>query len=396
MNPIDTSRMCWASAASRLDEPAGAAIEVARELRRQLGGAEPDLVLAFVSGPGISRTAQATEELRRALPATTFGAVSARGVVTREHEVEQGVALSVVAARLPGVEVMPFLLLQDSWAEPVESVQEFDLRAPGARGAELVLLVGDPFSLDLDRVLGLFNRWAPGVRVVGGLASAAAKPGGNTLVLNDWMAREGGFAIALHGALRADVVVSQGCEPIGPPLDVTHVEDNLILTLDGQPAVERVEQVLRDMPESERSRLRQGLYVGRPARGEASGRGDYLIRNLLGADRDRGALAVADVIGRREKIRLHVRDARAAQDDLCMLLSPQAFDSAASGALLFACNGRGRALFGEPDRDIRTLQEALAGSAPCAGMFCAGELGPVGERNFLHGHTASIAIIRPR
>jgi small ligand-binding sensory domain FIST len=396
VNPTDTSRMCWASAASRLDEPAAAAAEVARELREQLGGADPDLVLAFVSGPGISRTAQSTQELRGALPAATFAAVSARGVVTREHEVEQGVALSVVAARLPGVEVMPFLLLQDSWAEPVESVQEFDLRAPGARGAELVLLVGDPFSLDLDRVLGLFNRWAPGVRVVGGLASAAAKPGGNTLVLNDWTAREGGFAIALHGALRADVVVSQGCEPIGPPLDVTHVEDNLILTLDGQPAVERVEQVLRDVPESERGRLQQGLYVGRPARGEASGRGDYLIRNLLGADRDRGALAVADVIGQREKIRLHVRDARAAQDDLCMLLSPQAFDSAASGALLFACNGRGRALFGEPDRDIRTLQEALAGSAPCAGMFCAGELGPVGERNFLHGHTASIAIIRPR
>jgi small ligand-binding sensory domain FIST len=79
-----------------------------------------------------------------------------------------------------------------------------------------------------------------------------------------------------------------------------------------------------------------------------------------------------------------------------MLLSPQAFDSAASGLLLFACNGRGRGLFGEPDRDIRTLQASLAAAAPCAGMFCAGEVGPVGEKNFLHGHTASIAIIRPR
>ena len=397
MSPPDaTSRMRWASAASRLDEPAAAAAQVAAELRAQLGESQLDLVLAFVSGPGATRTSAATEALRRELPAVTFAAVSARGVVTREHEVEQGIALSVVAARLPGVDVKPFLLLQDAWAEPVENEAAFELRAPGVRGAEIVFLIGDPFSLDLDRVLGLFNRWAPGVRVVGGLASAAARPGGNTLVLNDWMAREGGFAIALHGAIRADVVVSQGCEPIGPPLDVTHVEDNLILTLDGQPAVERVEQVLRGVPESERGRLQQGLYVGRPARGEASGRGDYLIRNLLGADRDRGALAVADVIGQREKIRLHVRDARAAQDDLLMLLSPQAFDSAASGALLFACNGRGRALFGEPDRDIRTLQESLAASAPCAGMFCAGELGPVGERNFLHGHTASIAIIRPR
>ncbi len=388
--------MRWASASSRLDVSAEAAAAIVRQLRESMGDAPPDLVLAFVSGPGTARARDTAEALRRGLSAGTFAAVSARGVVTREHEIEQGVALSVVAARLPGVDVRPFLLTRDLWGEPVEDLGAFDLRAPGARAAELVIVLGDPFSLDMERVLALFNRWAPGVRVVGGLASAASRPGGNTLVLNDWSSNEGGFAIALHGALRADVVVSQGCEPVGPPLDVTHVENNVILTLDGQPAVERVEQVLRSLPETERDRLRQGLYVGRPARGEASGRGDYLIRNLLGADRDRGAIAVADLVGPREKIRLHVRDGRAALDDLHMLLSPQAFDSAASGALLFACNGRGRALFGEPDRDIRTLQEALRSATPCAGMFCAGELGPVGERNFLHGHTASIAIIRPR
>jgi len=388
--------MRWASADSRLLNPAAAAASATSALREELGDGRLDLVLAFVSGPGPERTSTAAETLRRELPATTFAAVSARGVVTREHEVEHGEALSAVAARLPGVEVKPFLLTQDLWAEPIATEAEFDLRAPGARGAELVIVLGDPFSLDMERVLGLFNRWVPGVRVVGGLASAATKPGGNTLVLNDWTAHEGGVAIALHGALRADVVVSQGCEPIGPPLDVTHAEDNLIFTLDGQPAVERIEQVLRAVPENERDRLKQGLYLGRPARGDASGRGDYLIRNLLGADRDRGALAVADVVGLREKVRLHVRDGRAAQEDLDMLLSPQAFDTAASGALLFACNGRGKALFGAPDRDITTLQHAMKAAAPCAGMFCAGELGPVGERNFLHGHTASIAIVRPR
>ena len=388
--------MRWASADSRLLNPAAAAASATSALREELGDGRLDLVLAFVSGPGPERTSTAAETLRRELPATTFAAVSARGVVTREHEVEHGEALSAVAARLPGVEVKPFLLTQDLWAEPIATEAEFDLRAPGARGAELVIVLGDPFSLDMERVLGLFNRWVPGVRVVGGLASAATKPGGNTLVLNDWTAHEGGVAIALHGALRADVVVSQGCEPIGPPLDVTHAEDNLIFTLDGQPAVERIEQVLRAVPENERDRLKQGLYLGRPARGDASGRGDYLIRNLLGADRDRGALAVADVVGLREKVRLHVRDGRAAQEDLDMLLSPQAFDTAASGALLFACNGRGKALFGAPDRDITTLQHAMKAAAPCAGMFCAGELGPVGERNFLHGHTASIAIVRPK
>src|SRR5262245_60041780 len=188
----DRPRMRWASASSRLELPAAAAEAVARELREQLapsdvprppeigaggaegsqtgaggskagegsqagaegpksgaGGAEAsiDLVIAFVSGPGAARTSAAAEALRQQLPATTFVVTSARGVVTREHEVEKGVALSAVAASLPGVEVKPFILLQAAWAEPVQSEADFDQRAPGARGAELVIVLGDPFSL---------------------------------------------------------------------------------------------------------------------------------------------------------------------------------------------------------------------------------------------------------
>ena len=335
------------------------------------------------------------ETLRRELSPRMLAGVSARGIVTRDREVESGPALSLMAARLPGVRLDPFLILREAWQGALEDAATFDLLTPGVRDAEFVLLLGDPFSLDVEGLLGAFNRHAPGVRVVGGLASAAQRANQNALFLNDWTSREGGFGIAFHGAIRADVLVSQGCEPFGPPLDVTHVEENLILTLDGQPAVERAQQVLRALPEPQRERLSQGLYIGRPVRGDASGRGDYLIRNLLGADQERGAIAVADLLVPREKIRLHVRDAKAAHDDLEMLLSPQSFDRKAAGVLVFECNGRGRMLYGVPDRDIATLQQAL-GDVPAAGMFCAGEIGPVGAKNFLHGHTASIAILRER
>ncbi|MEO5988332.1 MAG: FIST N-terminal domain-containing protein [Candidatus Eisenbacteria bacterium] len=388
--------MKWASAQSQLPDAALAAGEAARTVRDSLGEGQVDLAMVFFTAAHRAGAEAIASVLRERLAPGHLAGVSARGVVTREHELEQGPALSLIAARLPGVQVRPFLLTQESWREQVEEDAAFDLIAPGARGAEIVLFMGDPHSLDVERVLAVFNRFAPGVRVVGGLASAGHQAGENVLLLNDWLAHEGGFALALHGAIRADVVVSQGCEPLGPPLDVTHVEGNIIVTLDGQPALERAEQVLREVPEEERGRLGQGLYVGRPVRGDASGRGDYLIRNLLGADRERGAIAVGDIVKLREKIRLHVRDARAALSDLEMLLSPQAFDTRAKGVLLFACNGRGQMLHGAPDRDVTTLQDSLGGGVPCAGMFCAGEVGPVGERNFLHGHTASIAILRPR
>jgi len=287
------------------------------------------------------------------------------------------------------------VMVNEGWTEAAQDALAFTRAAPGTGGAELVMVLGDPFTLDLEHVLAAFNRHAPGVRVVGGLASAGVRPQANALLLNDWVSREGGVGIALRGDLRVDVVVSQGCRPIGPPLEVTRADGNVMLELDGQPALERAEQVLRALPVEERERLRHGLYVGRPARGGASGRGDYVIRNLLGADRDRGVLAVGDRLNEKEKVRLHVRDAETAREDLELMLTPQVVDTRAHAALLFACNGRGRGLYGAPDGDIVPLQAAL-GDVPAAGMFCAGEIGPVGGRNFLHGHTASIAVIRPK
>ena len=383
----------WAAASSTAPGTAEAARETAEAIQRSFEGERPDLLVVFFSTAHVAGADTLAEVLKERLSPGCMIGGSARGVVTQAHELETGPAISVLAARLPGVQLHPFVLLGAGWAAAAEDELEFARHAPHAREAELVLAMGDPFSLDVEQVLSGFNRFAPGVRVVGGMASAGTSPSSNALLLNDWVAREGGVAVALSGALRVDVVVSQGCRPIGPDLEVTRAEVNLVMELDGQPALERAEQVLRDLPDSERERLRNGLYVGRPARGDASGRGDYLIRNLLGADRDRGMIAVGDRVTERERLRLHVRDAETAREDLELMLSPQAFDTPAGAALLFACNGRGRGLYQAPDGDIAPLQEALGG-VPAAGMFCAGEIGPVGERNFLHGHTASIAILR--
>jgi small ligand-binding sensory domain FIST len=388
--------MLWAASHSVLEDPAAAVAQAVARVRATLGEGPVDLAMAFFTRPLAVEPESLAESLRSALRPGCLIGCSAGSVIATDREIEGGAALSLIAARLPGVEIKPFLLVGANWGAAMEDALEFARHTPGVAGSELVVLLGDPFSLDMERVLHAFNRHAPGLRVVGGMASAGTRPNVNVLILNDWVAHEGGVAVALRGALRADVVVSQGCRPVGPALEVTRVEQNVIFELDGQPALERAEQVLRGLPDAEREHLRQGLYVGRPAKGGASGRGDYLIRNLLGADRDNGAIAVGDRIAERERLRLHVRDAHTAREDLEMLLSPQVVDSKAKAALLFSCNGRGRAFFGHPHRDVTALQQALGGGVPVAGLFCAGEIGPVAERNYVHGHTASIAILRPR
>jgi small ligand-binding sensory domain FIST len=388
--------MRWAAAVSRLADSAAAAAEVADMLAARLDPGPVDLTLAFLSAHHVADAETLAGVLRERLAAGCLAGASARGVVASRHEIENEPALSVIAARLPGVTVAPFVISNEGWDEALADAAAFSRLTPGVREAELAFVLGDPFSLDLTTPFAAFERHAPGVRLVGGLASAAPRPGSNALFLNDWLAHEGGLAVALSGGLRADVVVSQGCRAIGPLLTVTRSLVNVIIELDGEPALQRTEQVLRELPEDEGERLRLGLYVGLPVRDDASGRGDYLIRPLLGADQGRGRLVVGDRVAEGQRVRLHVRDAQTAREDLELLLTPQAFDVPAQAALLFACNGRGRGLYGAPDGDIGPLQAALGGETPVAGMFCAGEIGPVGRRNYLHGHTASIAILRAR
>ena len=263
--PATTAR--WASATSIDPDTRRAAAEAADRAAHELGEGPVDLALAFFSAAHAAAAERAAAVLRERLVPRTLLGVSAHGVVSSEHEIEGKPAFTVLAGRLPGVEVRPFVLVPESWAEAASDAAEFARLAPGVAGAELVLLAGDPFSLDVERVLAGVNRHAQGVRVVGGMASAAPRPGGNALILNDWVASEGGVAVALAGAVRVDVIVSQGCRPVGPPLEATRVRGNLLLELDGEPALERAERVLQELPEAERGRLEHGLYVGRRAGG---------------------------------------------------------------------------------------------------------------------------------
>src|SRR5204862_446264 len=163
--------------------------------------------------------------------------------------------------------------------------------------------------------------------------------------------------------------------------------------LAGRPALARLEELVARISEDDRELLSRGLHLGQVIdehKGEF-GRGDFLVRNVLGADRTSGAIAVGDVCEMGTTVQFHVRDAATADEDLRALLAGEDAD----GALLFTCNGRGTRLFGTPHHDAGVLAEALDG-APAAGFFAAGELGPIGGRNFLHGFTASVALFNAR
>jgi small ligand-binding sensory domain FIST len=221
------------------------------------------------------------------------------------------------------------------------------------------------------------------------MASAANGPGGNRLLIGDSVFADGAVGLLLAEDVSPQAVVSQGCRPIGRPYIVTRSDGHIIYELAGQPALERLLATLEGLNPVDRQLAEQGLHCG-VVIDETKvefGRGDFLIRGVLGVDRATRAVAVGDSVPVGSTLQFQVRDASSADEDLHAILSGHA----ARGALVFTCNGRGRRLFGTPDHDATVVGDLL-GTSALAGMFCAGELGPVSGRNAVHGFTASIAI----
>jgi small ligand-binding sensory domain FIST len=376
----------FASALSQHPIATQAVGEAAGEILERLDGEGCDLAVCFASTHHVGAFEDIGPALRNILEPRVLIGGTAVAVAGGAHEIEENPALTVFAARLDGATLTPVTLRVQETPDGAALTGWPSLDHPPGS----LLLFADPFTFPVDAFLQRVNRDLPDLQIIGGLASAAGSPGGNRLVLDDGVVDEGAVGVFVDGgSIEVRTLVSQGCRPIGLPYVVTRAEQNLIEELGGKPAIERLQELAGAASEEERELLRGGLHVGLVVdehKAEFS-RGDFLVRNLLGADESSGALAVGEQVSVGQTVQFHVRDAGAADEDLREMLTGVDADA----ALLFTCNGRGRHLFTVPDHDAGMV-EKLLGPIPLAGAFCAGEIGPVGGRNFLHGFTASLAL----
>ncbi len=362
-------------------------------------GTPIDVAFLFVSTYFTNDIDDIVTRLQSELKPGVLLGCTAEGVIGCEKEIESEPAISLVVARLPGVQITPFMLQPGSseWHRMLLSPGEFCRTVDVPADAQLVILFADPFSIPMDDVLHAFTTCYPGIPMVGGMASGALRPNGNVLIANDFLTRQGAVGLALSGNLSVDLIVSQGCRPIWRPFKVQSAHRNMIYNLEGRPPLAWLQDLIPELSDEDRALLQNGLFVGRaidPARDEM-GRGDFLIRGLMGIDQENGAIAIGDSVMEGETIQFHLRDVITAQEDLEMLLIPQMFRQPPSGGLLFTCNGHGTRLYDHPNGDISIIQNSIQ-NVRLAGFFCAGEIGPVGNQNFVHGQTVSLALFRPR
>ncbi len=376
----------YGAALSQHPVPAHAVGEAAGQILDQLEGEDPDLLVCFASPHFVGAFDDLAHALRQLLDPKVFIGGTAVSIIGGAQEIEDAPALSLFAASLPDATLTPVALSVADTPDGTAVVGWPDLD----HEPSTLLLFADPFSFPVDGFLRRLNEDRPGLTVIGGLASAGGRPGGNRLVLDDAIIEDGAVGVFLEG-VEVGTVVSQGCRPIGHAFTVTRAERNFIEELGGQPAMTRLQELAASVSDEERALLGHGLHMGLVVDEHKAefARGDFLVRNVLGADQESGALAVGDHVAVGQTVQFHVRDAAAADEDLRELLG----GVDARAALVFTCNGRGRHLFGVPDHDA-ALVNLLLGPIPAAGAFCAGEIGPVGGQNFLHGFTASLALFR--
>lgn len=391
--------MQFASALSRDMQTEAAVTEVLETVRQRLPEQQAHLSVVFASPHHLKALPDLLPVVQERLAAHTLLGCTGGGVIGDRREVENRPGLALMAAHLPGVRIEPFHIeqadLEESWSD---TYWQQRLAASPETEPTFVLLP-DPFTIDAQKLLDTFNSAFPQRPVLGGLASGGQSPGSCALFLNGDVVH-GAIGAVLEGNFILRTVVSQGCKPIGQSQVITRCEDHVIYELSGRPALDVIRETLAALAPEDQALARTALLMGRviDEYKEQFDRGDFLMRTFMGADPPSGAIAVGDRFRPGQTVQLHVRDATTAREDLHLLMDMLTSDLAARparGALLFSCNGRGAHLYGEPDHDSRVVA-ATTGAIPMAGFFCNGEIGPIGNTNFLHGFTASIGIFQEK
>ena len=368
----------------------------AEELRQQLPAPRAALGLVFFTPGFFPHAAQVLEILRVHGQVPLLVGCSSASCIVGAREMEDNAGLVFGLFALPGADLQAFHFTQEQ-VEEANGPGYWHLETGiGPEQSNGWLVFADPFHLDAESWLREWNEAYAPLPVLGGLASGNHAEHFTQVYLNGEVFEEGGVAISFGGDIRLESVISQGCTPIGTTWTITGVERNLIHEIGNRPAYEVLVETFNELPASDKKKTQGNLFVGLVINEylEEFQRGDFLVRNLLGADPRTGTIAVGGLPRLGQTIQFQRRDAAAATEDMLELLSrarQKLGGATIFGGCLCSCNGRGQRLFGHPNHDAGLIQRQL-GPLELAGFFCNGEIGPVGERNFLHGYTASLAL----
>jgi small ligand-binding sensory domain FIST len=224
---------------------------------------------------------------------------------------------------------------------------------------------------------------ATGSFLVGGLTSSR----GRNLQVADGLVEGGLSGVAFADSITVATRLTQGCSPLGPKHEITSAQHNVIIRLDGRPALEVFKEDIGEQLSRDLNRIGGHVFAGLPIKG--SDTGDYLVRNLVGIDPANGLIAIGELVQQGGSVMFCKRDAKTANEDMARMLGSikQGMFSRPRGGVYYSCLGRGASLFGPNSEELKMIREAL-GEFPLVGFFCNGEI----SHNRLYGYTGVLTL----
>jgi len=348
------------------------------------------LAFAFVSPDYLAHAEEFSEIVRVDGHVIDLVGVTGIGLTAEGKEDEGEAGFSLVALNGPSAEFRVHTFNQEM-VEESTGPDFWKTQCPGGAPSAWISL-GNPFVFDAEQWLTEWNGAWPGVPTVGGLAGGSGD-GENVGVFYNGRVVEA-LAVAVKG-MKVIPVVSQGCRPIGEPLTVTKADSNVVYSLGACPAYEALETAFEALTDGEKSTAKGNLFAGLAGTEyvDEFKPGDFLIRNILGADPNSGAVVIGGIPRVGQTLQYQLRDKSSADTEWRSVLRHAAMESGRTprASLLFSCSGRGSHLFESKGHEARLLEELL-GEHASAGFFCNGEIGPLGDRNYIHAYSTVCAL----
>ena len=354
--------------------------EMCAQIRDQLGGANPDLVMLFASAPKYPEFENVLPELQRQLGFRVAIGCSGSGVIGAKRELESGPGLSVLAGSCDTESMHPFAF-SDKQASGKDATPESLAEAIGADPADyedgLMLVFIDPLTVSTEYALSMLDSVYPSVMKFGALVSGGHEYGENRMFFGEELRHHGAVGLLIKHNFDADMIVSGSEEPVGPSMVITKSNRNEIHRLDDRTPLSVLEEIFLNADPLSQLRMKRTLVVGLESNGVLIDP-DYVMRNIMDMDQETGSMMIGDLVEDGQALQFHVRDGELASRRLSQNLDNYASHISERGKnvdamLCFNSVARGYRMFEEDDHDAKLIAERF-GSIPIAGFFSNGEI----------------------
>jgi len=345
------------------------------------GPSDANLGLLYVTAPLAPYLRELLGDLRSKTEIDDWIGTVGTGICFTGREIYDEPAAAIMLASLPE----DSFRLIPAGIEPLGEMLSANRKWIAEHRANFAIVHADPRNPHIPQIIESLSNDLDSGFLVGGLASADDHM--YPLQIAGELCGDGLSGVLFSSGVTVISGLTQGCTPLGSKHTISQCDRNILVNLDGRPALDVFQEDIGEVLSKDLSRVAGYIFAGLPVPG--SDTGDYLVRNLIGIDPEQKLLAIGDVLEEQEAIIFCKRDGDSARQDMLRMLDDlgKRAKGRIKGGVYYSCLGRGRYQFGENSEELKMIRDEL-GDFPLVGFFANGEI----SHNRLYGYTGVLTL----